>query len=100
MSRLAALLAVAQQDDHSPAAKSATHAEFRAKGDSQLKNPGAHGFAIAEISDARAGQTGIRRHLHSLVVKGIESPVKRDESVRKLQLPDFPFKRRKVVTSR
>jgi hypothetical protein len=35
-----------------------------------------------------------------LVTKGIEPLVKRDESVLKLQLPDFPFEHRKIVTYR
>jgi hypothetical protein len=97
---LAAFVAAAQQDDNLPAVKSVIHAESRAKGDSQLKHPATHGFAIAKISGARTGQTGIHRHLHSLVTKGIEPLVKRDESVLKLQLPDFPFEHRKIVTYR
>jgi hypothetical protein len=80
--------------------KSVIHTEPRAKGDSQLKHPATHGFAIAEISGAHTGQTGVHRHLHSLVTKGIEPLVKRDGSVLKLRLPDFPFEHRKTVTYR
>jgi hypothetical protein len=88
---LAAFVAAAQQDDDLPSVKSVIHTESRAKGDSQFKHPAAYGFAIAEISGTHTGQTRIHSHLHSLVAKGIEPLVKRDESVLKLQLPDFPF---------
>jgi hypothetical protein len=97
---LASFIAAAQQDDDLPSMKSVIHTESRAKGDSQLKHSAAHGFAIAKISGAHAGQAGIHRHLHSLVAKGIEPLVKRDESVLKLQLPDLPFEHRKVVIYR
>jgi len=97
---LAAFVAATQQDDDLPSVKSVIHSESRTKDNSQLKHPAAHGFAIAEISGAHPGQTGIHRHLHSLVTKGIEPPIKRDESVLKLQLLDFPFEHWKTVTYR
>ena len=97
---LAAFVAAAQQDDDLPTVKSVIHSESRTKDNSQLKHSAAHGFAIAEVSGTHAGETGIHRHLHSLVAKGIEPLVKRDESILKLQLPDFPLKHRKAVIYR
>ena len=97
---LAAFVAAAQQNNDLPSVKSVIYTESRAKGDSQLKHPAAHGFAIAKISGAHAGQAGIHRHLYSLVAKGIEPLVKRDESVLKLQLLDFPFEHWKTVIYR
>ena len=97
---LAAFVAAAQQDDDLPSVKSVIHTQPRTKGNSQLKHTAAHGFAVAEVSGAHAGQTGIHRYLHSLVTKGIEPLVKRDESVLKLQLLDFPFEHWKTVTYR
>ena len=59
--------------------KSIINAESRPKRDPQFKHTAAHGFAIAEISGAHAGQAGVHRRLHSFVPKGIKPFVKRNQ---------------------
>src|SRR5438445_3579159 len=53
--------------------------------------PPPHGLAIAEIPGAHPCPAGIHRRLHFSVAEGIEPFVKRDESILKLQLLDFPL---------
>lgn len=66
----------------------------------QFKHAAAHGFEIAKISGAHAGQSGIHRRLPFFVAEGIEPLVKRDKSVLKLQLLDFPLDHRRSVIYR
>jgi len=75
-------------------------AEARPQFNPQFKHAAAHGFEIAEISGAHTRETGIHRRLPFFVAEGIELLVKRDESVLKLQLLDFPLDHRRSVTYR
>jgi hypothetical protein len=88
---LAAFVAATQQNHDLSAVQSVINTESRAKTYPQLKHAAAHGFAIAEISGANSGQSGVHRRLHPQVAKGIKPFVKRDKPVLKLQLLDFPF---------
>ena len=91
VSRLAALVAAANQHDDFFAVQSEINAESRPETDPQFKHAATDGFAIAEIPGAHAGQTRVHRRLHPQVAKGIKPFVKRHQPVLKLQLLDFPF---------
>src|ERR1039457_6015177 len=92
VARLAALVAAAQQYHDLPPVKSVVNAQLRTETDPQLKHAATDGFAIAKISRTHTGQTGIHRRLHPQIAEGVKPLVKRDESVLKLQLLDFPLK--------
>lgn len=89
---LAVFVAATEENDDFLTVQSIINAKSRPKRNSQFKHAAAHGFAIAEISGAHAGQTRIHRCLYSQVAKGIKPLVKRDESILKLQLLDFLLK--------
>jgi hypothetical protein len=91
VARLAALVAAANQDDDFPSVQSVINAESRTETDPQFKHAATNGLAIAEIPGAHAGQSRIHRRLHPHVAQGIKPFIKRDESVLKLQLLDFPL---------
>ncbi len=97
---LAAFVASAQQHHDLSAVKSVVNTESRAEIYPQLGHSAAHGLGVAEIPSTHAGQPGIHRRLHSFVAERIEPFVKRDESVLKLQLLDFPLDHRGSVMYR
>ena len=94
------IVAAAQEDHDLSTMLSVIDAETGAETDSQLKDAAAHGFGVAEVSGAHAGQTSIHRRLHFWLAEGIEPLVKRDQSVLKFQLPDLPLDHRRSVIYR
>ena len=89
VTRLAALVAAANQDDDFLTVQSVINAESQPETDPQFKHAATDGFAIAEISGAHAGQTRVHRRLHPQVAKGIKPFVERHQPVLKLKLLDF-----------
>ena len=91
VTRLAALVAAANQDDDFLTVQSVINAESQPETDPQFKHAATDGFAIAEISGAHASQARVHRRLHPQTAKGIKPLVKRHQPILKLQLLDFPF---------
>lgn len=87
---LTALVATTHQHHDLFAVSAVIDPEAGTKIDPQLKDAAADRLVIAKVSGAHAGQPRIHRRLHFLIAQGIEPLVKRDESVRKFQLLDFP----------
>ena len=88
---LAAFVATAKQDHDLPSVQSVINPQAGAERDAQLRNSATDRLAVAEIPGANPNQPRIHRRLHSLVAKGFEPLVKRDESALKLQLLYFPL---------
>jgi hypothetical protein len=97
VARLGALTAAAEQNHNLPLVKTVIDAKAGSQREPQFVDTATDGLAITEISRSYAGQSGIHRRLHFSIAKGIKPLVKRDESVLKLQLLDFPLKHRHTL---
>ena len=97
VARLAAFVTAADKNHDLPTLQSVIDAQAGTEGDAQLEHPTTHRFAVAEISGAHPGQSGIDRRLHFPIAKGIKPLVKRDESILKLQLLDVLLQHRRSV---
>ena len=89
VARLSSLIPATQQDDKLVAMFAVINPQPRSHIKPQLKDPGANGFVISEVSGTHSCQTGVHCGLHPQVAQGLEPVIKRHPAILQFQLLDF-----------